>query len=408
MVAALIAGTAAVLYAEGFRYAANLSAHWFQKFPYWFLVFTPFCFLVGFWIVHFFSSEASGSGIPQVMAANEMDHGADTPKIHALLSLKTALVKVISSLFCILGGGAIGREGPTIQIAASIFHFVGKRFQRFWPQKLNHHALIVSGGAAGISAAFNTPLGGIVYAIEELASEHFNHFRMTVILAVIVAGLVAQAISGPYLYLGFPFLRGVTIAIIPSALLVGAVAGLGGAFFGKVLFALARWRRGISGFWRLSFITLGLGFAFAVLSLVLTRTTMGPGTALMEELLFRKGAVADFAEVGARFLGPLVSYLSGAAGGIFAPSLAAGAAIGSKLAFLVGSEHANLLVLLGMIGFLTGVTRAPLTAFVLVLEMTDRHSAIFPMMLSALTAYGLARLVDSRSFYEHMKELYLK
>ena len=105
-----------------------------------------------------------------------------------------------------------------------------------------------------------------------------------------------------------------------------------------------------------------------------------------------------------RFASTVVSYLSGAAAGIFAPSLAIGATLGSIVANWVDSPHANLMVLLGMIAFLTGVTRTPFTAFVLVLEMTDRHSAIFPMMLAAMAASSSAFLIDKRSFYEIMRQ----
>jgi H+/Cl- antiporter ClcA len=103
----------------------------------------------------------------------------------------------------------------------------------------------------------------------------------------------------------------------------------------------------------------------------------------------------------------MMAYLTGAAGGIFSPALAIGAALGSFLSHLLHSDHGNLMVLLGMIGFLTGVTRTPFTAFILVLEMTDRHSAIFPMMLTAVVAQSAAHLVDRDGFYEHMKERWL-
>ena len=126
----------------------------------------------------------------------------------------------------------------------------------------------------------------------------------------------------------------------------------------------------------------------------------------MTDFLF-KHETADLALIAIRFAGTMAAYLSGCAGGIFSPSLAIGATIGSYLSTFVGSDHANLMVLLGMIGFLTGVTRTPFTSFILVLEMTDRHAAVFSMMLAALTAQSASLLIEPHSFYENMKHKYL-
>lgn len=134
---------------------------------------------------------------------------------------------------------------------------------------------------------------------------------------------------------------------------------------------------------------------------------MGPGREVIIQLLFKDGGGADWTLALSRFISPVISYLSGCAGGIFAPSLAAGGAIGAILGNLLDASVVNVFVLVGMIGFLTGVTRAPFTSFVLVLEMTDRHTAIMPMMLAALCASMIAKLIDANSFYEHVKASYM-
>ena len=139
---------------------------------------------------------------------------------------------------------------------------------------------------------------------------------------------------------------------------------------------------------------------------LLNHYSSGPGTSMINSFLFH-GASPEPGLMALRFGGSIISYLSGAAGGIFSPSLAIGGTIGSYLSSFIGTDHGNLMVLLGMIGFLTGVTRTPFTSFILVLEMTDRHSAIFPMMIAALTAHWTSRLIDSHSFYEHVKQRYL-
>ncbi|MEO7446069.1 MAG: chloride channel protein, partial [Ferruginibacter sp.] len=111
-----------------------------------------------------------------------------------------------------------------------------------------------------------------------------------------------------------------------------------------------------------------------------------------------------------RFIGPILAFNTGAAGGIFAPSLAAGASLGGFVATLFdfAGANANILVLSGMVGFLTGVTRTPFTSAILVLEMTDRHSVIFHLMLAAMISNLAALMIEKDSFYEQLKKSYVK
>ena len=135
---------------------------------------------------------------------------------------------------------------------------------------------------------------------------------------------------------------------------------------------------------------------------------MGGGRETIMHLLFHDDKKVSWVLVAGRFFGPLLSYLSGCAGGIFAPSLAAGAVIGAKIAELVHSPYVNLMVILSMTAFLSGVTRTPFTSAVLVLEMTDRHAAILPLMIASLVGSLITKLIDSESFYEHRRDLFLE
>lgn len=330
---------------------------------------------------------------------------ANRPFVNRLLSLRTAAVKAVSSLLCVIGGGAIGREGPTLQISASIFYFVGRRLRRFVP-KMSDQTWVVAGAAAGLASAFNTPLGGIVYAIEELGLVHFQKIRTALLSGVIVSGLVAQWLLGSYLYLGFPSLTQITFSFLPIGILNGLISGLLGASFGRLLHYLLKMRLAYKETSRLALVTALSGIVMAVL-IIIDRRDSGPGIELTTAFLFKNETSSPLLTV-IRYIGTMAAYLSGAAGGIFSPSLSIGATVGSYLSTFMGSDHANLMVLLGMIGFLTGVTRTPFTSFILVLEMTDRHLAIFPMMLAALAAQWISGFVDSKSFYEHVKEIYLE
>jgi H+/Cl- antiporter ClcA len=153
---------------------------------------------------------------------------------------------------------------------------------------------------------------------------------------------------------------------------------------------------------------MGSGLGFASLAWSIDQSVLGSGVELITHLLFQNPHETHWSWIFGRFFGSLLSYISGCAGGIFAPSLAIGGTIGAELSKFFGSDNPNLMILLGMIGFLTGVTRAPFTAFVLVLEMTDRHSAIFPMMVTSLTALGASQFISRHSFYESIKTRYLK
>ena len=166
--ASLITGLVAAGYTKMFAYSESV----FQNVLHWhsWLIFivTPVCFFLAWLTIQLFAVNARGSGIPQVMAAIELSTPKYESKIDKLLSFRIVLTKIASSLLMVLGGGAIGREGPTIQIAGSIFRIVNKWIPQSWP-KLSRQSFILTGAAAGLAAAFNTPLGGVVFAMEELA-----------------------------------------------------------------------------------------------------------------------------------------------------------------------------------------------------------------------------------------------
>lgn len=404
--AAISTGLVAVLYAQSFRIIETFYETLLKESPILASSLAPLLFFAAWWLVHRFAPSASGSGIPQVMAAIDTEYnGKKTKFVDQLLSIRTAIVKILSSILCLAGGGAIGREGPTLQVSSAIFHFVGQKVRKFYPQT-NEQTWLIAGASAGLASAFNTPLGGIVYAIEELGMHHFHKVRTALLTAVIISGLVAQMVIGSYLYLGFPKLKALTSAEWPMIILTAFFAGLLGALFSKALIWASRRRKAIRSHLKLAGITLGCGLATGIL-VYLIPTSHGSGADLISKILFENEASSFLVLLG-RMLSTSLAYLSGAAGGIFAPSLSIGACIGSKIAYLFGSDHSNLLAMMGMIGFLTGVTHTPFTSFILVMEMSDRHSAIFPMMITALIANSVAKSIQTKSFYESVRDDYIK
>ena len=200
-IASVITGLFAVLYTKLFLAAENLTMVIYNHSGWMLFILAPVCFALAWWLVHRFAPYSRGSGIPQVMAAIEISSNKTNHIVDKLLGFRIILIKVLSSLVMALGGGAIGREGPTIQIAASVYKIVYQLLPKWWPTIAKKN-MMVTGAAAGLAAAFNTPLGGIVFAIEELTKTHFSHFKTAIFSSVIIAGLSAQALLGPYLYLG--------------------------------------------------------------------------------------------------------------------------------------------------------------------------------------------------------------
>ena len=405
-IAAIATGLVAVFYAQAFRLVEEKFGELAFSYPNAFFILTPALFLLAWYMVYNFAPEAAGSGIPQVMAAVEIGNSSERMAIvDRLLSPRVAIVKVCSSLLCLAGGGAIGREGPTLQVSSAIFHLFGKIVRRYFPTAADQQTWLIAGSAAGLASAFNTPLGGVVYAIEELAATHFHRVRTALLTSVMISGLVAQTILGSYLYLGYPPLQPLAPSAWPLMLLTGFVGGAAGALFSKTLVYLSRLRKSSRTTLKLALATLVCGILAALLNYFEHRAA-GPGGLLISDILF-KGEPSSFTLIASRIAGTGLAYLSGAAGGIFSPSLAIGATIGSKIAYLFASPNVNLLAMLGMIGFLTGVTHTPFTSFILVLEMSDRHAAIFPMMIAAVVAHGAAKSIQRESFYEQMKTGFL-
>jgi H+/Cl- antiporter ClcA len=407
-IASLITGLIAVLYAKLFALGELFSFYVFHLHAWYLFILSPICFLASWWVVKRYSGYARGSGIPQVMSAIEFATPKHNKLVDKLLSIRVMIVKIISSLLMIIGGGAIGREGPTIQIAACIFRKVNQLTPKYFP-KISRRNMIMTGAAAGLAAAFNTPLGGIVFAVEELAKTHINNFKIAIFSAVIIAGLTAQGILGPYLYLGYPDVRNLSSYIFFGVIIVALVAGLMGSIMSKLILMLLKWK---STFKKSNeiFYVLGCAIIISIIAYFFNENILGSGKAGMSEVLFTSNKYSGWGTSIYRTVGPILSFTTGASGGIFAPSLGVGAGIGSLIAHIMHetATNSNLLILVGMVAFLTGVTRSPFTSAILVLEMTDRHNVIFYLMVAGMAAAMISSLVDKRSLYDHLKHQYME
>jgi H+/Cl- antiporter ClcA len=408
VVGALLTGLFSVGYAKLFGLAEEASLSVYAAGKWLFFLVTPACFVTAWLLVRYFAPAAAGSGIPQVMAAMELANPTGNHLVDRLLSIKVAVVKVLSTMFMAVGGGIIGREGPTIQISGSIFRTVNRLLPESWP-RVSKRNMIVTGAAAGLAAAFNTPLGGIVFAVEELAKIHISYFKTAIFTGVIIAGLAAQGLLGPYLYLGYPDVGSADMATILAVVPTAAICGLLAALMGVGVVRMMAWKRKFPGWKPQVLYVVVSALAIALCAYLFGPQVIGSGKAGMTQLLFAENKTVAPALPFIRIGGALLCFTSGGAGGIFAPALAIGSGIGAlaaEISHQVGA-HANILILSGMVAFLTGITRSPFTSAILVLEMTDRHGIVFPLMLAGLTANLFAAPADKTSLYEHLKTLYL-
>lgn len=408
-IASIIVGLLAVLYTKLFILAEDLTTLVFDHHTWFLFILSPVCFVLAWWLVYRFAPYSRGSGIPQVMAAIQISSPKTNKMVDKLLSFRIILIKVISSLVMAIGGGAIGREGPTIQLSAAIYKIVYQLLPKWWP-KIAKRNMIVTGAAAGLAATFNTPLGGIVFAIEELTKTHFNYYKTAIFSSVIIAGLSAEALLGPYLYLGYPKLDGLSPSIFFGVALVALISGLLGSGMSKLILWIFRWKVGFKFKYQHVMFVSGCALIMVFLACFVNRDVLGSGKDIMERTLFTSSKYVVWYTPFLRIIGSLLSFTTGAAGGIFAPALAAGASVGSLVAswFKVSDIDTNMLILSGMVGFLTGVTRSPFTSVILVLEMTNRHNVIFHLILAGMIASLVSLLIDKSSLYEHLKKQYIK
>jgi H+/Cl- antiporter ClcA len=347
---------------------------------------------------------AQGSGIPQAIAAL---HVPDPELISRILTWRAACGKVMLTLLGLACGASIGREGPTVQVGATIMYRLGRLLHL--PRVQMEHALVLAGGAAGIASAFNTPLAGIVFAIEELSHSFEQRTSGTVLTAVIVAGITTLALVGNYTYFGVTSVQ-LDVAHGWLAVLLCAVAGgLAGGSFSRLLVAgtvgLPRALAGFVGHNPVWFAAL-CGVVLAGLGWLSGGTTYGTGYNEARLLVEGHSALpASFPLL--KFAATLVSYQSGIPGGIFAPSLAVGAGLGQALTALLPGAPSGAVVLLGMVGYFSGVVQTPITATVIVMEMTDNQNMTIPLMATSMLAFAISRLVCRRPVYSALARRYL-
>ncbi|MBY5713322.1 chloride channel protein [Rhizobium leguminosarum] len=363
------------------------------------LALSPLGFMLSAYLAATLFPNSSGSGIPQAIAARHLRDDEDRTR---LLSLKIAFGKIVLTVLGLFSGASIGREGPTVQVGASIMLAVAR-----FGGMAQARGLILAGSAAGIAAAFNTPLAGIVFAIEEMSRTYESRANGLVLTAVILSGLAALGISGSYNYFGVASAAPTEFRDWGLVLICGVGGGaLGATFSGFALHfgqKIRRWAQP-QPLKRMLALAGICGLAIAVIGIASGGTTFGTGYEqargavegnALPQLFFVEKLAASF-----------LSMLSGIPGGIFAPSLAVGAGFGSTVGSLLGTSVA-LAAILGMAGYFAGVVQAPMTAFVIILEMTGDHQAVIPIMAVSMIGYVTSRILSREPLYHGLSRVFV-
>ncbi len=401
-VGAVVVALAAIVFAK----ASDWSYHLFQLmlgYGIWIpLVATPIVFGLLAWVTEGRLRATRGSGIPQVIGTLHIE---DKGFRDSMLALPIAGVKMLLTLIALAVGASIGREGPTVHVGAGLFYWLGRRFGFSDSKAISR--FILAGGACGIAAAFNTPLAGVVFAIEELSGTFEHRFSGLLLTAVIVGGVVSLGIIGNYSYFGEVH------ATLPlghawlAVLLTGVIGGLLGGIFARLILLSRKGPLAYIGRLRSHAPVLfaaGCGLALALLGLYSHNSIYGTGydqaRAFVQEAAVTPGQTFGITKL----LANVVSYWAGIPGGIFSPALAVGAGLGHNIAHFLPDVPAAAVVLLGMSAYLSGVTGAPLTSAVIAMELTDNQDMVIPIMAACLLARAAASLFSPTPVYKDFAE----
>lgn len=340
--------------------------------------------------------EAAGSGIPHVKRAM---HG-----MASFRHVRVLLMKFFGAAVGIGAGLALGREGPTIQMGAAVSDALAARLGLIG---LNRRLLVSAGAAAGLSAAFNAPLAGIMFVVEELRHDLNEFSLITAITASIVADVLCRAAFGQLPVFHLLIHLAPPLTWLPEFALLGALCGLLGAAFNRSLvFSLEHLSRRPSLL--PAFLVGALAGTVAVFIPGLAGTSSPFVTAALNAAVLPGAALAYLL---LRFILTVLSYGIGAPGGIFAPLLVIGSLAGAALAGLLATFVdcppllSSTFAVVGMGAMFVAIVRAPLTGIILIAEMTSSHELLLPLLVACLTAYFVAESLHSLPIYDALARL---
>lgn len=352
-------------------------------------------------IIQLLSPAAAGGGIPQVKAA--------LAKYPVMLNLRIALVKTLATILVVGAGFTVGRRGPTVHIGAAL----GAQVSRWIPNSpTNRRQMIAAGAAAGLAAGFNTPIAGVFFVVEELMRD-ISGLTLETAIAASFTGAVISRIFGstdlnvPLAVIDSARKGSFAVAEIPFYLVLGILAGILGGIFNRSIIRGMKFGRSLP-----LAMPLRIGLAGLISGTIVAWLPpfFQDNAGLRELLISGQFTWQTTALVFvAQFCLTILAYSSGAPGGLFAPALVLGSALGYLVGLaevaLISSESPYTFALAGMGAFFTSVVRVPVTAIIIVFEMTADFNLVLPLMITCAVAYIVAESVSEGSLYEHLLEV---
>ena len=394
-IAAAAVGAGGLAMAQGVHHVFHYFTEFHARWPWWPFVCLPVVGLLVTGFMKLVGPGIEGSGIQQAIVGM---HVADSPaQVSWYVNLKLGLSKIVAVIITLGGGFAGGLEGPSVQVGASIMY----AFRRFLPgqTEVTRRQLIMVGGAAGIAAAFSAPIAGMMFAFEELGRGFNKDTNARMAIAVVLAGMIAYSVQGRNYYGSVTYARGFPGSVLLVLLCVAVAGALVGTLFSWMVIRANRWLpKGVLDFRAKHPFIFVLICALFICCLGLIAPIFGPGTDLTAKLLSRDAQVAWY-YLPLKFLAVIASILARVPGGIFAPALSMGAGVGSWFINLAGPEWNGHIMAIGMASVLSGITRSPLTAAFIVIEVTAGQTAILEILAGAFLGAYLAQV--ARVNYDH-------
>ncbi len=371
----------------------NAELDYIRQLPWYVKILAPSIggLIVGL-IVHYFATEAKGHGVPEVMEAIALRNGVIRPRV--------VVAKLLASSICIGSGGSVGREGPVIQIGSSIGSTVGQ-FLRVNPERMK--VFVACGAAAGIAAAFNAPVAGALFSVEIILGDFSVANFSPIVIASVMATVVSRHFLGDFPAFAVPPYELVSpFELIPYAIL-GIMAGLVALLFIKTLYSLEDFFDDLKLHTALK-ATIG-GLIIGIMG-ILVPNIYGVGYNTMNlALLSQLSWTTMFGLIFVKILATSISLGSGGSGGIFAPSLFLGTMTGGFFGLLIHqlfpqySATSGAYSLVGMGAVVAGATHAPITAILIIFELTNDYKIILPLMISTIIATLLTTKLKKESIY---------
>lgn len=400
----ILAGTVAVIFrallsgADALRNQLIESSKAFPAFGWIFpMLFSAAGAVMAVWLVFRYAPETGGSGIPHLKAVLH--------RLRELSWIRVLFVKMTSGVLALGSGLALGREGPTVQMGGAIADGVARAMKVSPSDRLT---LTAAGAGAGLAAAFNAPLSGLVFVLEEVRRDFRPAVFGTAFIAAATADVVARSVSGQLPVFTIPNYAMPPLSALPAFALLGILAGALGVLFNhcllKMLDVMLRFAR------RRLILCAFIGAATGLVSWFYP-WAVGGGHDLAESVLTNRVTIVAIPLLFVlRFGMTVVSYGTGSAGGIFSPLLVLGALIGLGVGHLAHgltpaiAPEPGVFAVVGMAAYFTAIVRAPLTGILLITEMTGSYEQMLPLLTSGFCAYAVAEYLRDLPIYEALLE----